>query len=394
MSYSHYQAPSNYSQPHFWRPDPQLFPRPPTPCITPQHPSNRQPPIPPNVHGGQGSGHLDKVWEACIASQPKVEYDWDQRPTTQQTSHTSFSQPHQQRSTNQPLSRSLFSQPHLQPLANRQPVHPHFSQPQQALSLPAAELQDRVSRWSRLIPYPSIPVPEQQIVFRRLPVRSWRRSVPAPAWQPVPEPNPLHHNEALESPVVLLQAPKKRGRARGKRSKQPILRSSQMLNQVTRPYPAAVVDNIVQADAPFVNTNGRNHELSSPLFPTPPEIKMETPSDDPMSIIVKMPGMRVPGSTDWIDDSLPVPYGNDRSNPLRTPPPKPPVGEKTPFNDKNMVSAAKALWTMFQAPTTDYSSPSQVRIVPLSQTSKRLINRQCWQSPSFRPFHHISTLEP
>jgi hypothetical protein len=94
---------------------------------------------------------------------------------------------------------------------------------------------------------------------------------------------------------------------------------------------------------------------------TSPEDELDTPPDDPMGLLLKQQVKRLPGSTDWIDDSQPHLCGNNQSKPCQTPPQTAyDRGTKTPFNDAHMMTAANALVKMYQGSKTDYSQPSQV----------------------------------
>jgi hypothetical protein len=252
------------------------------------------------------------------------------------------------------------------------PLHRSTTSTQQDLILqPSSEVHAKVSRWSQAIPHPPLPTPHQCLRAFEHPPRpdpprlyttqksagSHQESVPQFAPQPVPEANPLHRTELLESPVALLQAPLRRGRNWPMPSNRVQIpaRSAQLLSQVTSPPKHALVAG------PVVNTMKRGHD-DSPVVHTSPEDELDTPPDDPMSLLLKQQVKRQPGSTDWIDDSQPHLCGNNQSKPCQTPTHDATYdrGPKTPFNDAHMMVAANALVKMYQGSKTDYSQPSQV----------------------------------
>jgi hypothetical protein len=227
---------------------------------------------------------------------------------------------------------------------------------QQDLMLqPSSEVHAKVSRWSQAIPHPPLPVPHQCLRAFEHPPRpdpsrlhttqksagSHQESIPRSTPRPVPEANLLHRTELLESPVALLQAPLKRGR--------------------NWPMPSARV----QIPARSAQLLKRGHD-DSPMVHTSPEDELDTPPDDPMSLLLKQQVKRQPGSTDWIDDSQPHMCGNNQSKPCQTPTHDATYdrGPKTPFNNAHMMVAANALVKMYQRSKTDYSQPSQVSPIP------------------------------
>jgi hypothetical protein len=243
---------------------------------------------------------------------------------------------------------------------------------QQDLMLqPSSEVHAKVSRWSQAIPHPPLPVPHQCLRAFEHPPRpdpsrlhttqksagSHQESIPRSTPRPVPEANLLHRTELLESPVALLQAPLKRGRNWPMPSARVQIpaRSAQLLSQVTSPPKPTLVAG------PVVNTMKRGHD-DSPMVHTSPEDELDTPPDDPMSLLLKQQVKRQPGSTDWIDDSQPHMCGNNQSKPCQTPTHDATYdrGPKTPFNNAHMMVAANALVKMYQRYKTDYSQPSQV----------------------------------
>jgi len=256
----------------------------------------------------------------------------------------------------------------------QQPINQHPLQrptQQDPIPQPSAEFHAKVSRWSQAIPHPPLPIPQQCLRAYDQPPRpdpprshSTQKSLGSPqesdprlAQRPVPEANPLHRTEVLESPVVLTQAPPKRGRnwpMPSNRVQMPT-RSAQLLSQVTSP------PNPTLVACPVVNTMKRGHD-DSPIVHTSPEDELNTPPDDPMTSLLKQQVKRLPGSTDWIDDSQPHLCGNNQSKPCQTPTHDATHdrGAKTPFNNAHMMVAANALVKMYQGPKTDYSQPSQV----------------------------------
>lgn len=251
------------------------------------------------------------------------------------------------------------------------PLHRSTTSTQQDLILqPSSEVHAKVSRWSQAIPHPPLPVPHQCLRAFEHPPRpippqiqgthkspvSHQGPVSQFAPQPIPEANPLHRTELLESPVALLQAPLKRGRnwpMPSNRVQAPTT-SAQLLSQVTSPPKPALVAG------PVVNTMKRGHD-DSPMVHTSPEDELDTPPDDQMSLLLKQQVKPLPGSTDWIDDSQPHLCGNNQSKPCQTPPNATyHRSTKTPFNNAHMMVAANALVKMYQGSKTDYSQPSQV----------------------------------
>jgi len=292
-----------------------------------------QPHNPPNHPPVDVNSDFAKVWAACVESYASA----------------------QSRRMQQPINQHPLQRP------TQQDVIPQ----------PSAEFHAKVSRWSQAIPHPPLPIPHQCLRAYDHPPRpvlprshavqkppgSPRTSDPRLAQRPVPEANPLHRTEVLESPVALLQAPPKRGRnwpMPSTRVQMPT-RSAQLLSQVTSP------PNPTLGAGPVVNTMKRGHD-DSPVVHTSPEDELDTPPDDPMSFLLKQQVKRLPGSTDWIDDSQPHMYGNNQSKPCQTPTHDPTYdrGAKTPLNDAHMMTAANALVKMYQGSKTDYSQPSQV----------------------------------
>jgi len=296
--------------------------------IQPRNPSN-----PPPV---DANSDFAKVWAACVESYASS----------------------QSRRMQQPI-----NQHHLQ--------RPTTPTQQESTLQPSAEFHAKVSRWSRAIPHPPLPIPQQCLRAYDHPPRpilpqsrgteksplANRESDPRLAQRPVPEANPLHRTGVLESPVALTQAPPKRGRNWSMPSNrvQMPTRSAQLLSQVTSP------PDPIRVAGPVVNTMKRGHD-DSPIVNTSPEDELDTPPNDPMTSLLKQQVKRLPGSTDWIDDSQPHMYGNNQSKPCQTP-----IHDsthdrcaKTPFNDAHMMTAANALVKMYQGSKTDYSQPSQV----------------------------------
>lgn len=311
-----------------------------------------QPPNPPNPPYVDVNSDFAKVWAACVDSYASSE----------------------SRGMQQPI--------------NQHPLQHPTTLIQQYYALePSADIHAKVSRWSQAIPHPPLPVPQQCLRAFEHPPRpdpprrvhpaktssvSHQESVPRSAPQPVPEPNPLHRNEMLESPVALLQVPPKRGRNWPMPSTrvQVPTRSAQLLSQVTSPPHAP------RAAAPVVSTMKRGHD-DSPMVQPSPEDELDTPPDDAICLLLKQQVKRLPGSTDWIDDSPPHICGNNQSKPCQTPPYAiHDRGARTPFDDTHKEVAANALVKMYQRSKTDYSQPSQVSS-PLSYRICWLTSRLC-----------------
>jgi hypothetical protein len=296
-----------------------------------------QPRNPPNHPPVDVNSDFAKVWAACVDSYSSAQVQRMQQQMAQYSLHRPTT----------PTQQDLILQP-------------------------SAEIHAKVSRWSQAIPHPPLPVPHQCLRAYEHPPRpdpprlhtaqksagSHQESVPQFAPRPVPEANPLHRTEVLESPVALFQAPPKRGRnwpMPSNRVRVPTT-SAQLLSQVTSPpHPTRVA-------GPVVNTMKRGHDDDSPMVHTSPEDELDTPPDDPMGLLLKQQVKRLPGSTDWIDDSQPHLCGDNQSKPCQTPTHDATYDRcpKTPFNNAHMVTAANALVKMYQGSKTDYSQPSQV----------------------------------
>jgi len=243
------------------------------------------------------------------------------------------------------------------------------------LHQPATELDDRVSRWTRSVPYPCLLMPQQEIiqhptrpipsqchVIPKSPVRAHQRHVPRNVRRPAPEHNPLGHNEALESPAVLLQAPSRRDRQWYLPSNDKPVRSSKLLHEVTSAAPpVGTVNNVVQSGVPVLNSMKRTHEQSLPVIPTPPEEDMVTPTG---VSIGGRPTIRVKSGHERIDDATTMARGHGQSEPFRTPCYIRPADMKTPSDDTTTMATVQALRMMYQNPKTDYGSPPQVSSRP------------------------------
>jgi hypothetical protein len=294
-----------------------------------------RPPTPANPLGANASSDFAKVWAECIASQPTVQYDWN---------------------TQHPPSQS-----------STQPQVFHQLQQIQTVRNPA-DLKEKVSRWSRSVVNPPLPYPQQQYYpvdqpphfIPHQPFPGVPNS-PLPARQPIPEPNPLHHNELLGSPPTLFLPAPRRERSWPMPTAWPTTRSTMLLNQATiGQHPRVAADTTFHTSGPIRNSMKRRLDTYSPPVTTSPEDELDTPPNGPLAIINTLPKSVVPGRTDWVDDSATIRCGNSQTQSCPTPVQAPTVKAKTPFNEVRMTSAAMALRRMYLDPSVDYTQSSQV----------------------------------